>query len=318
MANNCQACEELRNDAPAFVTNGVTNAVCTSLKNNTGLSTTNGNDNAEDLQNAIDCLIGNMESELAAYDVCDWKDFMRLLIPNLYNTLTAMLCGDTGQWTKLADLECQIKYLFNGASFRFGEQTTGTESHVVAGYGVSYQVRSTFQPNTSDVTLAYIAGGFGRLSGSLAFYTSQFTDVDGRVRSGNATWGTTGITAAGGELCYEVRIKKSEFPQIKTIFPGQGHETGGGAYHTSVSVFTAGQYAFGQHGSCDIETGQSLITGNSQGHLVPDGWIYVQMRVTYIDEALSFTNHSDGRPNSAWYTPMSYVGFRMNRDEIDC
>lgn len=103
MAKNCAACDDLRETSPEFVTLGVTENVCASLKNNTGLNPSLDvlHDNEEDLNNVADCLIGNMESEIEAYDVCDWKDFMKKLIPNIYNTIKALICSISGMWETL-------------------------------------------------------------------------------------------------------------------------------------------------------------------------------------------------------------------------
>lgn len=105
---NCQACNELRSEAPVFVNDGVTNAVCASLKNDTGLNASNGHNNETDMKDAIDCLIGRMDDELEAYDACDWKDFMHKWIPNNYETLKALLCSDSGQWTNIHNIITQL------------------------------------------------------------------------------------------------------------------------------------------------------------------------------------------------------------------
>lgn len=105
---NCSACNELRTEAPTFVTSGVTSGVCSSLKNDTGLSATNGHNNETDMTDAIDCLVGRMDDELEAYDACDWKDFMHKWIPNNHETLKAMLCSDSGQWSNIHDIWEQL------------------------------------------------------------------------------------------------------------------------------------------------------------------------------------------------------------------
>lgn len=95
---DCSACNDLRNYAPNFVQNGVDDIVAASLKNNTGLNPGLAvlHNDCEDLNDVNDCLIGRMTDELEAYDVCDWKDFMKKHNSNLYETLKAMiaaLCG---------------------------------------------------------------------------------------------------------------------------------------------------------------------------------------------------------------------------------
>ena len=100
---DCNACQELREHAPDFVFNGVTDSICTSLKNDTGLNpkATVIHNDCEDLDLANDCLVGQMDKEVDSYDVCDWKDFMHKFIPNLWNFLKAMVCTICGLWIKL-------------------------------------------------------------------------------------------------------------------------------------------------------------------------------------------------------------------------
>lgn len=108
---SCTACQELRENAPEFVTNGVTDTVCASLANNTGLDNSNGHDNATDLSIANDCLIGRMEDEIRAYDVCDWKKFMKLFVRNVYEMFKAIICSLKGVWGEARDTEETVEDL---------------------------------------------------------------------------------------------------------------------------------------------------------------------------------------------------------------
>lgn len=103
MANtiSCEACEEIRQNDPSFVVNGLGDTECASLQNNTGLNPSSGNDDCEDLNNLNDCLVGNMAAEVDAYDVCDWKTFMKKFIPNVWTTLKAIICAICGLWKKV-------------------------------------------------------------------------------------------------------------------------------------------------------------------------------------------------------------------------
>lgn len=103
--NNCEACSDLREDAPGLFVNGLTSSMVTSLKNNTGLVPSSGNDDCEDLNNMADCLVGNMATEVDAYEVCDWKDFMKNFIPNAWTTIKGIIPAVCGLWTKVEDLE---------------------------------------------------------------------------------------------------------------------------------------------------------------------------------------------------------------------
>lgn len=102
MANiNCSACDDLRQEAPSVIVNGLGDEECASLQNGTGLSASSDNDNCEDLNNLNDCLIGNLGTEVDAYDVCEWKEFMKKFIPNLWTTLKAIICAVCGVWKHL-------------------------------------------------------------------------------------------------------------------------------------------------------------------------------------------------------------------------
>ena len=324
---DCGSCNDLRSYAPSFVQNGITNKICNSLANNTGLNpdlTTLHND-CDDLKDVNDCLVGRMDGELEAHEVCDWKTFMHKFIPNLYETIKGMICSMCGQWKRIEKLECEIAYLYKGATFYIHE-TPSQGSYVVAGKGVSYALIHGDQERGSDIFIRYIAGGYAQMSGSCRFYTDDFTDDDAIYnyddetavdptlsanRLGNAYWGATGRTSTGGELIYEIRIKKSVYPQVNRIFGGSGLESNGGAFHVRALVFTEGSYAYGQHGSCDPSDGTPDDPSYSPGHLVPDGWIYVQCRQSYSDIPL-------GTSTGAQRSPFLHMGIRIAREAIDC
>ena len=117
MAKNCNACSELQEKAADFVVNGVTDDVCTSLKNNKGFNPSSGNDDCTDLNNANDCLIGNMEDEVDAYEVCDWKEYTKKLVYNAWTVLKAMICAICGLWTRVETLECKFNGLTKTQNF---------------------------------------------------------------------------------------------------------------------------------------------------------------------------------------------------------
>lgn len=324
MANvDCTSCAELREAAPDYAVNGVTTKVCNYLKNNTGLS--GGSDNCTDLDIVNDCTIGMMDQVLDAYDTCDWKDFMHKYIPNDHQMNKAMLCAMCGMQTAIEQLNCYVNFLMNGVSFRIGEDTSG-DAYAVAGKGISFLIPSSGWA-TSDLSLTYIAGGLVRGTGSYRFFNTDFTDeaecmnfdtVDSNYeptmsknRQGNAIWGQVGRPASGGELICEFRLKKSAFPQLKNLYAGFGQEQGGGAYHVHAMVINEGSYAYGQHGYCN-EDGTPAADGFDHGHLVPSGWLYVQLRLTYcMQMGINQTSGSQ-------YTPGYFMGIRLNQSGIDC
>lgn len=329
MANiNCSACSELQETAPELAIVGLTEDMCTSLQNNTGLTASSGHDDCTDLENMNDCLVGNMDSEIEAYNVCDWKPFMHRFIPNAWTTLKGIICSICGIWTNLKRLECILEYMSQGHDFKFGEYSTNTKSHIVAGKGVSF-LNVSSSGTAGDITITYIAGGLARIAGSCLFYSEDFTEQvacynfddngDGthksKNREGNPYWygrnekPGDSDSKAGTELVYEVRLLNSEFPQIEELFSGFGINSEGGGYHAEIEVFKEGKYAYGQHGNCDRNNGDPAHSYHDRGHKVPDGWTYIQMRITWIE-----LMNADGNQ----YTPKGFLGIRMNPDEIDC
>ena len=340
---NCEACEALRQEVPELVCNGFDDDMCSALSNDSGLSASSGHNDCTDLNNLNDCLIGNEAEEVELFEVCDWKPFMKDFINNLWTVLKAMICAICGIWTNIHNLWAKIAEILNqigdiinnidtlfcyvnnmnkGATFSIGEDPTGN-SYVVAGKGISfYQAVPGEAHHTTDIAMMYVAGGLMTGWGSLIWHTSDFTDAracvnfdNGSVertstsRLGNPYWGRTGRPANNGELLYEIRLRLAAYPQIGTLFNGFGLETGGSAYRVEAHVFYPGNYAWGQHGGCNTQTGVPDQSGYSSGHLVPDGWLYVQVRMTYADMV-----HNDG----SQYTPRYYMGARMNIDKFDC
>lgn len=114
MANmNCSACEDVRQASPEIIVNGLTDDICTSLANNTGLNPGDSNDDCTDLHNLNDCLVGNMAAEVDSYDVCDWKTFMKKFIPNVWTTLKAIICAICGLWSRISQIDSMCQSLDN-------------------------------------------------------------------------------------------------------------------------------------------------------------------------------------------------------------
>lgn len=337
---NCASCANLQENSPEFVQSGVTDKVCTALKNNKGLDASNGHNDCTDLNHANDCLIGNMEDEVDAYGVCDWKEFTKNFIHNLWNVLKAMICAICGLWTNIENLwdkvnkhDCEIAYLFNGETFKIGEEATDG-SYIAAGKGVSFLQPSGGDPNASDIRLYYIAGGLLRGIGTVAFHTTNWNDPakcwnfdEGRyadetsARRGNSnwdstTWETSKNIVNGGELIYEIRINlaNADYKTIKSFHGGMGQEFNMGSFHFVVSVFTSGQWAYGQHGRCkSVEDPTPYAEGMSEGHQVRDGWVYLQLRMTSVDK-LPLNNSNNGN----YTTPYFLMGIRFKRAQIEC
>lgn len=159
--NNCAACEDLREYAPDFVVNGVTKNVCNSLMNDTGLnaSASGTHTNCGDLKDANDCLVGNMVDEIDAYGECDWKDFTRNFISNLYNVIYAMICSMCGLWKRLKKIECEIDHLVGDSDSIYT---------LVPNEGNKFRMAGGVSINGDDAPLVMrIAGTIGQITGSI-------------------------------------------------------------------------------------------------------------------------------------------------------
>ena len=319
---DCSACSKLQEYSPDFVQNGVTDAVAASLKSNTGFNPSSGHNDCEDLNEANDCLIGNMEDEVDAYEVCDWKTYMKNFVYNLWTVLKAMITAICGLWQRTERTDCTIQALTNGFSMKIGETPTDG-SYVVAGKGVTF-LKDDDTSGTADISLMYIGGGLVRVQGTLRFSTSNFTDEakcynyddDGTdptytaSRKGQSLWMNTASTTISGdayhvikmldepELLYEIRLKKSAFPGLKSLVSGIAAPTGGGQYQVNLICFSAGTQARGQHYS------------SSPRHTVPDGWIYVQARMINIGYLNATLDHH--------YSPRGFIGVRLDQNSLPC
>lgn len=105
------ACADLCERAPEFSEAGVTEYICQSLKNDTGLNPNTEvlSTNCIDLNLAVDCLIARLDDEVDCYDTCDWRKFMHNMLPRMYTMFKSMLCSDCGLWDKTHDHEQQIE-----------------------------------------------------------------------------------------------------------------------------------------------------------------------------------------------------------------
>jgi len=105
---HCSACERLKQHNPNVIVNGITGKECKSLQDNKGLGGECDKDykrnDCEDLNDLNDCFIGTLGDKLPAYDECDWKQFAKDLVTNLWNVLKALICAICGLWKKTDEL----------------------------------------------------------------------------------------------------------------------------------------------------------------------------------------------------------------------
>lgn len=214
---NCSACDELREKAPNLIVNGLGDTECTSLANNTGLNPSSGNDDCDDLHNLNDCLIGNMEQEIDAYDVCDWKEYMRKFVENTWTVFKGIICAICGIWTRIARLDCYINFLLN-------DKEVGSlldESAFVPGTGVSFE-RSDEQMIKPSIR---INGNTYTVSGSIKIDTTTqhwgrlgLTNTGNRVKWGDGDGDYNRINTPNGNytICL-IKIPKSLVPWLRGL-----------------------------------------------------------------------------------------------------
>lgn len=261
---SCTACNDLREYAPEFVVNGVTDSVCAHLANNEGLSGADGHEDCDDLHDVNDCLIGNLEDEIDAYEVCDWKDYLLKLVPNLYETLKAIICSICGLWAKVKELICKVNYLFNGLSLGFTQEDfiSGKDVTFSGAIPLNLYVRgSTYRFHgsvTFDLDPSYTISGetvgwgtIGRAPGTLDNY------VDRRINTTNQNW-TIAI----------LKIKKANYPEIKQFFTATGMTTNNACAFIDVVDYDEGESYPGQWGSI------------SSTATVPAGYRYVRISLS--------------------------------------
>lgn len=276
---NCGACNDLRESAPNFVLNGVTNAICTSLENDTGFNTSNSNTNCDDMHDANDCLIGNLEDEVEAYDVCDWKDFIKKLIPNLYTVLKGLICWACGLSKRVAYLECVVEKLKVVKTMNIGEENVYYNHDWLEfrDTGASVQI-------TGNAFVGYMTGSLRIKEGADGLWS--------KIQNG-------GNLIVGGYLLYEYRIKNSDFDVIRFWNTNLDESGTGVSVHAHVYCFQAGTHPLVDEGS------------GYRDDVVPDGYTYIQVRLVSVADWGRVTN----APHD--FTLTGLIPYRLRLD-ADC
>lgn len=114
MADYCSACNKLKEQNAEFVLNGITISMYNSLKENKGLKASLGHTNCEDLNDMNDCLLGSLYDKIEAYDVCDWREFMKEYLANQQSINTALIASDCGQWEEINKIWIEINNIKKG------------------------------------------------------------------------------------------------------------------------------------------------------------------------------------------------------------
>lgn len=267
---NCDACNDLEVNAPEFTLNGVTDKVCTSLKNNTGLDASNGNDNCADLEDANDCLIGNMADEVEAYDVCDWKDYIRKFVPNVYNVLKAMICSMCGLWTNVTKLWCYVNNIVNPKTYQLhAYQDDDPAKPAINGFKIvdGVRMRAASDTKATPITFNVSGSGIAYFTGTLYFYGNMpvsytngktvawrsFFDGGTDITTYGDYTSKDGDTPNGGLLICQFEINPCDYG-FKNFHPTPIFPYTGGDYQMTWVCIQPGQeylydYGFGKNGT---------------------------------------------------------------------
>lgn len=156
----CSSCTRLKNESSEFYINGVTDAVCESLTNNTGFNPESGHTNCQDLKDANDCLIKGDLTRLNAFNECQWKEFMGLHIPNEFNMLQALICNVCGLWSAVQNQ--RLNNLAVETRFRILQELQGMDISIDRKGNWTYKYTDWLVEGSSKY-------GEGTLTGSIDF-----------------------------------------------------------------------------------------------------------------------------------------------------
>ena len=247
---NCEACSQLKSVDPNLAVNGWSDTECTSFKNNTGLNPSKGRNDCQDLELLNDCLIGNMEKEVDSYGNCDWREFAKRFIPNLWTVLTAIKCALCGIWSRLSRYDCLIDALTE-------EKRIDIDGLTEAELGLGVEWRTS---GSGAIAYPAIVGNAFvlRINGSLTFTGSKWLNFQGNTDDGN--W-----------LVYRYKLKKSKYG-LKTAWSNTLETNNAGDISGYAQVYGAGETTPGYWGWDDPN---GAVT-------VPDGYIYIDVRISNI------------------------------------
>lgn len=224
---DCSACSDLQDVSSTFIQNGVTNTVCTSLKNNTGINPNHNpvRTDCEDLDLINDCLVGRMADEVPSYDVCDWKTFMKKFIPNVWTTIKALICAICGLWTNVERIWCWLNNINTPSSYTLHAYTDDDPTKPpINGFWIADGVKVRDDEDSVAMKI-HISGNNAYITGSLIFDGNMPTDYTNGatvawtdfyaggtdITTKNGWSSSNGNTPGGGLLIYKYEVNPCDY-----------------------------------------------------------------------------------------------------------
>lgn len=239
---NCAACEDLRNNVPELIVNGLSDDMCTSLQNDTGLKPSVGHNDCTDLENLNDCLVGNLETEVEKYDVCDWRDFTKELIGNLWTVSKAMVCSICGIWTNIHNLWNQISALWAQLASAGSYTLTKDGNYIVLNSDSGEKGRvpdadTQYQLHTKTYTLAnvVVVAGDTAVVDVPTPQPSEYTDTLYPMTVAGWTW--EGTYASYLITRYIQLVDRSGTPKVRVAVRNIAAPASDGSHNANVTLY---------------------------------------------------------------------------------
>lgn len=239
----CESCEALKDYAPDYLLNGVTEIECGNLQQNKGLTAQPTHDNYEDIQDIINCGVFGMDQMIQASSNCDWKEVMRKLSNNVANILSSINCGDLGQWEAIEALRELIQNI-NQRLTNIENRLSSIELDII-----NIKNRLTILEGRLDDLEKVVSV----LSGSISYtYLTLGVDYECIMHNGFTTnYGSprVGIAETGSEYLIEISSPAGEYrvtnPNMTANNVQQSHGTPTSEIPTSwiYSIRFIGKYA---------------------------------------------------------------------------
>lgn len=288
MANtNCEACNELRTEVPELIVNGFDDDMCASLKNDTGLKTSSGNNDCTDFDTMNDCLIGNMETEIDDYDSCTWKDFMKKYISNDWTMFKGLICAICGIWQNIHDLWTTVRSFRLSKSGSTISLTSNLGSHgSVNDDDTTYELTkdgNTITLTGSDGTTNSVTDDDTTYTMALDDHTLTLTSSDGDEQSvtipDSGGGGGSGVSYGLSINDHTITLEGSDGSRDSVTVPDENTRY---QFHTKTYTLTNVSVVAGDTAVIDVSTPQPSGYTDTLYPMAVAGWTWEGTFASYL------------------------------------